>query len=177
LVRLHRLDENNAKDISGILGFLREIQRTYHVAIVLAHHSSKRGSQRPGQGLRGSSDLHAFGDSNVYLQRQGQEIEVTIEHRSAPNIDPFFISLTGNEESLHLEPLAQQEEQEHPIKARILDCLKTAEKALTRAELRQALRVNNQKLGHAISELTEEKSIVIESSLIKLPNPTQNPEE
>ncbi|MCP3887090.1 MAG: AAA family ATPase, partial [Propionibacteriaceae bacterium] len=34
LVRLHRLDENSASDISKLLGFLRELQRTYDCAIV-----------------------------------------------------------------------------------------------------------------------------------------------
>ena len=67
LVRLHRLDENSAADISRLLGFLRELQRTYELAVVLVHHASKRQRAQPGQGLRGSSDLHAFGDSNACL--------------------------------------------------------------------------------------------------------------
>ena len=41
LVRLHRLDENNSRDVAGILGFLREIQRRFDVAVVLTHHASK----------------------------------------------------------------------------------------------------------------------------------------
>jgi len=69
LVRLHRLDENSAADISRLLGFLRDLQRTYDTAIVLVHHASKKHRAQPGQALRGSSDLHAFGDSNAYLAR------------------------------------------------------------------------------------------------------------
>ncbi|MBM4342828.1 MAG: AAA family ATPase [Deltaproteobacteria bacterium] len=69
LVRLHRLDENSASEISGLLGYLRHLQRWGNVAVVLVHHASKRQRAQPGQGLRGSSDLHAFGDSNGYLAR------------------------------------------------------------------------------------------------------------
>jgi RecA-family ATPase len=66
---LHRLDENSAADISQLLGFLRELQRTHDTAIVLVHHASKKHRAQPGQALRGSSDLHAFGDSNACLWR------------------------------------------------------------------------------------------------------------
>ena len=59
LVRLHRLDENSAADISGMLGFLRQLNRQHDVAIVLVHHMAKRARQDLGQALRGSSDLHA----------------------------------------------------------------------------------------------------------------------
>jgi RecA-family ATPase len=70
LVRLHRLDENSASDISRLLGFLRGLQRKFATAIVLVHHASKKHRSQPGQALRGSSDLHAFGDSNAYLARK-----------------------------------------------------------------------------------------------------------
>ena len=58
LVRLHRLDENSAGEISGLLGFFRELQRRFDTAIVLVHHASKKQRSQPGQALRGSSDLH-----------------------------------------------------------------------------------------------------------------------
>ena len=89
LVRLHRLDENSAADISKLLGFIREMQRTFDTAIVLVHHASKKHRAQPGQSLRGSSDLHAFGDSNAYLARRKDRITLTLEHRSAKSINPF----------------------------------------------------------------------------------------
>ena len=95
LVRLHRLDENSAREISGLLGFLRELERKHNVAIVLTHHASKRANARHGQSLRGSSDLHAFGDSNLYLTRQGRDLTLTVEHRSAPSIDPITLRLVA----------------------------------------------------------------------------------
>jgi hypothetical protein len=54
LVRLHRGDENSASDVSGLLGFLRLLQREHHLAIVLVHHIRKANASQPGQALRGS---------------------------------------------------------------------------------------------------------------------------
>ncbi len=60
LVRLHRLDENSASDISALLGFLRELNRRHRLAVLLVHHLAKRLRRNLGQALRGSSDLHAW---------------------------------------------------------------------------------------------------------------------
>ena len=60
LVRLHAVDENAVADIAPILGFLRDLQRRFDTKILIVHHSRKSGATRPGQALRGSSELHAF---------------------------------------------------------------------------------------------------------------------
>jgi len=63
MIRLHRLDENDASKIAALLSYLRELQRQFQLAVVLVHHSRKDGhSSRPGQALRGSSELHGWGD-------------------------------------------------------------------------------------------------------------------
>jgi hypothetical protein len=95
LVRLHRIDENSAGEMSALLGELRALQREHHVAIALVHHVRKNGSARgqDGQSLRGSGDLHAWGDSNLYLRRRDGQIALTIEHRSAPAPPPCMLAL------------------------------------------------------------------------------------
>lgn len=155
LVRLHRLDENNAREISGLLGYLRELERRFQVAVVLTHHASKRGSSRPGQALRGSSDLHAFGDSNLYLARFGDDIELTVEHRSAPAIQPVRLRLEGLDRAPHLAPVAQAAAAtgKQDLADRIIEHIHRAGGAVPRAGLRAALRVNNQRLGQALAAL------------------------
>ena len=60
LVRLHGGDENAVAVIAPILGFLSDLQRRFGIAVVLVHHARKSAAARPGQALRGSSDLHAW---------------------------------------------------------------------------------------------------------------------
>jgi RecA-family ATPase len=65
-VRLHRIDENSSGEVAPLLAFLRELQRRYALAVLLVHHARKSsGHVRAGQALRGSSEFHAWGDSNL----------------------------------------------------------------------------------------------------------------
>jgi RecA-family ATPase len=41
LIRLHRLEENDATQIAGLLSFLRELQRQFHLAVLVVHHARK----------------------------------------------------------------------------------------------------------------------------------------
>src|SRR6202790_2896499 len=83
-VRLHRIDENVSGEVAPLLAFLRELQRRHAVAIAVVHHARKgAGTVRAGQALRGSSEFHAWGDSNLYLRRDADDrIVLTVEHRS-----------------------------------------------------------------------------------------------
>jgi AAA domain len=87
-VRLHGVDENVAAEVAPLLAYLRALQRSHHTAVALVHHARKGAAhERGGQALRGSSELHAWGDSNLYLRRHGQGLQLSIEHRAAPSID------------------------------------------------------------------------------------------
>jgi len=163
LVRLHRLDENSASEISGLLGYFRGLQRRFDAAIVLVHHSSKKQRAHPGQALRGSSDLHAIGDCNAYLVRDGKRITLTIEHRAAPSPEPMQIELAGEDggEGVHLRVVSEATSLslEPHLREQVLELLARSGEALTRAALRSALRVNNQRLGDELEDLLQQKRI------------------
>lgn len=157
LVRLHRLDENNSRDIAGILGFLREIQRHFKTAVILTHHASKRAHSRPGQALRGSSDLHAFGDSNLYLARSEDDLVLTVEHRSAAAIDKVRLQLAAGDH-VHLRVLGEPVEatvtaSTTTLEDKILQHLVAEAKPIARHDLRGRLRTNNQRFGQALATL------------------------
>ncbi|MDP6681860.1 MAG: AAA family ATPase [Desulfobacterales bacterium] len=163
LIRLHRLDENSAADISNLLGYLREIQRTYDTAVVLVHHASKKHRAQPGQALRGSSDLHAFGDSNAYLARRNQKITLTLEHRSAKPPDPFELQLLSRSDgsATHLEIVScVGENADTSLTDRILVLLQHAEKPLPGKIMREHLRVNNQRLIKTLDDLNKQSRII-----------------
>jgi hypothetical protein len=167
LVRLHRLDENSSSEISGLLGFLRELQRTYDTAVALVHHASKKHRAQPGQALRGSSDLHAIGDSNAYLARTNDgRLLLTLEHRSARAPDPMPLDLVSRPDgsATHLELLcgapAVATTSDHAVlRERALDTLRQANSPLRRADLRVRLRVNNERLGLALTQLEADRAI------------------
>jgi hypothetical protein len=163
LVRLHRLDENSASDISKLLGFLRELQRTYNCAIVLVHHASKKHHAQPGQALRGSSDLHAFGDSNAYLARRNKRLVLTLEHRSAKPPDPLDLDLVSHTDGsrTHLKIVSSEAmSQDLSLSRRVLTVLNHAQSPMTRISIRNQLKVNNQRIGDALSEL-DQKGLVV----------------
>ena len=161
LIRLHRLDENSSSDISRLLGFLRELQRAFDTAIVLVHHAAKKHRAQPGQALRGSSDLHAFGDSNAYLARRGEHLILTLEHRSAASPPPIALALVSRADgsATHLEPAAGGEDNGLALAERALAALQNSAQPLTRAGLRERLKVNNQRLGEALAALDQQGAI------------------
>jgi len=62
---------------------------------MLVHHSRKDSqATRPGQALRGSSELHGWGDSNPYMRRKGSQLSLSTEHRAAPGQDHIPLQLT-----------------------------------------------------------------------------------
>jgi len=166
LVRLHRLDENSAADISKLLGFIREMQRAHNTAIVIVHHASKKHRAQPGQSLRGSSDLHAFGDSNAYLSRKKEQIVLTIEQRSAKSMAPFDIRLVTEPDAseTHLAVgtrIAQMAARTvQTLEDRTMILLRHSPKPLPRTEIRNRLRVNNARLGKTLTHLENNKRIL-----------------
>lgn len=163
LVRMHRLDENSAAEISGLLGYIRDLQRRFDVAIVLVHHASKKQRSQPGQALRGSSDLHAIGDCNAYLARNGQYLVLTLEHRAAASPEPMLLELDVHRNGTCLrvvEGAASAASSIPGLDEQILDALAGASEPLPRGVLRTRLRVNNQRLGDALRRLDDDHKIL-----------------
>jgi hypothetical protein len=156
LVRLHRIDENSAGEMSALLGELRALQRQHHLALVLVHHLRKNGAVRGqhGQSLRGSGDLHAWGDSNLYLRRRERQLVLSIEHRAAPSPPPCTLEL-AEEPGLHLRVVGGGPV-EDPVALdtgeRIVALL-SAGVPMSREALRAALHARNATIGEALVRL------------------------
>ena len=157
-VRLHRIDENASGEVAPILAYLRELQRRHGVAVALVHHAKKGGGRaRAGQALRGSSEFHAWGDSNLYLRRDGDDLTLTVEHRAAPSVPAVALALSqrGDALALHVvERRAEPEPQPTSVDERITRALADAGRPLPLAELRAACRVRNATLCERLSALT-----------------------
>lgn len=172
LARLHRGDENSATDVARILGYLRALQREHHVAIVLVHHVRKAGALEPGQALRGSGDLHAWGDSNAYLLRRDGKPTLVVEHRAHPALEPVVLRLGGDPPRLIVEG-GDAGRSPSPLDDRIVTAL--SPRPMTRTALREHLGVRNETLGIAIDRLLSAGRLVRVQDGLAVPNPVPVP--
>ena len=161
-VRLHRIDENASGEVAPLLAYLRELQRRHGVAVVVVHHAKKGASRiRAGQALRGSSEFHAWGDSNLYLRRNsdphGDAITLTVEHRAAPAMPTVALELAHRADALALEVIDRRSPQAPPpssVDERITTALSDAHHPIPFSELRGLCRVRTATLYEHLAKLT-----------------------
>lgn len=167
-VRLHRIDENISGEVAPLLAFLRELQRRHAIAVVVVHHAKKgAGNIRAGQALRGSSEFHAWGDSNLYLRRDSDDrIVLTVEHRAASAMPSLTLELAQRANALALEP-GQTSRQPDPktaeptsVDQRITEALAHSEQATPFSELRASCRVRTATLYERLAAMTAAGLIV-----------------
>lgn len=172
LVRLHRTDENSAADVSGLLHYLRQLQRHYRVAVVLVHHVRKSAAQQPGQALRGSGDLHAWSDSSLYLLRRNAQLLLQAEHRSVPSPAAVAVELTTDPEP-HIAVLGDAVELEQPQPDPLIDRVISilTKQPLTRTDLRTQLAVRNERLGEILAQLEASGRVQRQNGLLAVPVP------
>ncbi len=163
-VRLHRVDENASGEVAPLLAFLRELQRRHHLAVLVVHHAKKSaGRARAGQALRGSSEFHAWGDSNLYLRRSGNDLTLTVEHRAAPSLPGMALELAQRGDALALEVRQSTSSPAPPpssVDERITSALRSANRTLPIAELRTLCRVRNATLHERLTALTHAGRLV-----------------
>jgi RecA-family ATPase len=160
-VRLHRIDENVSADVAPLLDYLRGLQRRYQTAVVLVHHARKGAAHlRAGQALRGSSELHAWGDSNLYLRRTGTAdgLTLTIEHRAAASSEGLALHLSASGDGLALQlddPLVADPVHAPPPSAldRIEALLAEAAVPLSLKALRSAAKMRAATVSDALAAL------------------------
>jgi hypothetical protein len=159
LIRLHRVDENDATQIAGLLSFLRQLQRQFQLAVLLVHHARKdSSSSRPGQALRGSSELHGWGDSNLYLRRKGSQLTLSTEHRAAPSQEHIPLHLVPPGPALALTgatDLAADPPVE-PVLQRVRRVLADFQEPLSVQRLRQLCGLRTATVCAALAQLSDQ---------------------
>ena len=158
-VRLHRVDENACGDIAPLLAYLRDLQRRHHLAVLVVHHARKGAARlRAGQALRGSSEFHAWGDSNLYVRHMGERITLAIEHRAAASRGGITIALHQSGEALALAVVERSETAAAAPAAheRVERVLAAAAEPLTVAALRAACRMRTTTLCTILAGLVRQ---------------------
>jgi hypothetical protein len=156
-----------------LLAYLRTLQRQHQLAVLVVHHARKSaGRVRAGQALRGSSEFHAWGDSNLYLRRSGSELTLTVEHRAAPSPPTITLELAQRGDALALEiasSIAAQAPVPTSIDERITAAISKAKRPLPIGELRALCRVRNGTLYERLTALTDTGQIVRSPEGYRLP--------
>ena len=181
LIRLHRVDENDATQIATLLSFLRELQRKFQLAVMLVHHARKDSqSSRPGQALRGSSELHGWGDSNLYLRRKGSQLTLSTEHRAAASQDHIPLQLTEAGAVVALSVVdrssVQPDAPPTPME-RVRQALAQVQTPIPVQQLQKLCGIRTAKVCSALAELCNSGEVVRDACgyQLKLPLPVSYP--
>src|SRR5216684_496598 len=182
LIRLHRVDENDATQIGALLSYLRELQRQFQLAVLLVHHSRKDSqSSRPGQALRGSSELHGWGDSNLYLRRKGSQLTLSTEHRAAPCRDHIPLQLTTQSDSIVALTVVEQSTVQHDSpptpKERVRQALAQLQQPVPIQQLQKLCGIRTATVCSALAELSATGEVIHDARgyQLKLPFPVSRP--
>jgi hypothetical protein len=181
LIRLHRVDENDATQIAALLSYLRELQRQFQLAVMLVHHARKDShASRPGQALRGSSELHGWGDSNLYMRRKGSQLTLSTEHRAAPCRDHIPLQLAESGSALALSVMAgstvQPDTPPTPIE-RVRQALAQLQEPIPVQRLQKLCGIRTAAICSALTQLSTNGEVIRDPRgyQIKLPFPVSRP--
>jgi hypothetical protein len=108
LYSTHDQDENDTRAMAALCQSLLRLRDASGAALILVHHVRKSvGRHEIGSAFRGSSALHAVGDSYLLMVRslpQTPTVELRFQFRYAPAIPPRTLAL--NAETLWFEASA-----------------------------------------------------------------------
>ena len=181
LIRLHRVDENDATQIAALLSYLRELQRQFQLAVLLVHHARKDSqSSRPGQALRGSSELHGWGDSNLYMRRKGSQLTLSTEHRTAASRDHIPLQLAESGPVVALKVMdGASAEPEAPLTPtqRVRQALAQLQEPIPVQQLQKLCGIRTAKICSALAELSTQGEVISDARgyQLRLPLPISRP--
>jgi len=161
LIRVHRADENSAAEMAAVLDGVRSLARATDCAVLLVHHTRKAAAGGiAGHALRGSSDLHAFGDTNLYLRRLASDgpLELRIEHRAAPCPPPLRVQLRTDDADRRPQArfVCDESAPADPLRPRVLALVRAAPAPVSTDALRTTLGVRKQTLLALLHRLAED---------------------
>ena len=129
LYSTHDQDENDTRSMAALCQSLLRLRDTSKAALIVVHHVRKSiGREEIGSAFRGSSALHAVGDSYLLLTRPSAHLTATVELRfqfryAAPpeprllQLDPQTLCFSAAGPAPSKVAARKKVEQEHVTKA------------------------------------------------------------
>jgi hypothetical protein len=102
LVRMHRLAENDARDMAALMEGLEELAAVHQTAVLVIHHLGKASEGGPGgYAMRGSGVLASSTEANLILRRSNNRATLTGELREGAELR---MDLEFDETTLQFHP-------------------------------------------------------------------------
>ncbi len=121
LVRMHRLAENDARDMAALMESLEELAAVHQTAVLFIHHLGKvNESGAGGYAMRGSGVLASSTEANLILRRTASRATLTGELRESADLR---MNLEFNEATLQFRPGAAVVPRGKPSSPRVLEAL------------------------------------------------------
>jgi hypothetical protein len=130
--------------------------------VLLVHHARKTAHARAGQALRGSSEIHAWGDSYLYLRRGQEGLRLSVEHRAAPAIEDLSIDLHQEGDALALRIVDDTPDiptAASTLSQRIVEVLGASKQSLSQRKIREICRVRASSLAAVLDDLVKQRVV------------------
>ena len=134
---------------------------------------------RPGQALRGSSELHGWGDSNLYMRRRGDQLTLSTEHRAAASQNHIPLQLTHTGSALALSVVndssTPEPDSEPSALQRVHQILAGLDQPVTVQQLRKLCALRTTTVCTCLAQLADNGIVSHDSRGYQLKRPLQSP--
>lgn len=147
-------DINSSQELQPILKWLLNIRNEYNTSVMVIHHYNKGGSStRGGQRMLGSTTLHGWTDSALYLFKEDNFIMIEREFRAAGANEKLFLSVEFGEDDYKIgvvdadeavKPTASKED-DNILQAKVFEMFSVYEKGLSVRTVGRELGVSRDK--------------------------------
>ena len=157
LVRLHGIDENHAGEVAELLAYFRSLATAASISRFCWCITRGRTPRRCCGQVRACAARATSTPSATRTSISGEVAEhlvLSSEHRAAPAAASVYLELVATDAArAHLEVIAEPDDESgRSLEEQVLNLLAQGE-MLTRTRLRNALAVNNERLGKALESL------------------------
>ena len=124
-------DVNSAKELQPVLFWLLELKNKYNTGVLVVHHWNKNGSSsRGGQRMLGSTTLHGWTESGIFIERKGEDdgtgsstVTLEREFRAAGLLGKLDLNIMLGEFGTPTYAVEVNDSQEGGSKTALLDLL------------------------------------------------------
>lgn len=178
LYSTHDQDENDTRAMAALCQTLLRLRDASGAAIIVVHHVRKSvGRWEIGSAFRGSSALHAVGDSYLLLARPAPQIptvELRFQFRYAPPQEPRLLELNATtlwfeSSSSDPAPVPPKRKVESPDVARAVASAGSARFNQLRDQIMDQSQCSKRTAQLAIRRACEQGSIVSDNGQYRLP--------